>query len=431
MAGSINLLTATISELQARLSNSSVTSKQLVTLYTDQIAKNNGYLKAVIAVAPEELLAKAAAELDDERSNGQVRGPLHGIPILIKDNIDTHPELGLPTTCGSLALVGSKPKKNAAVIERLIAAGAIILGKANLSALYTIKPTLKIVSQAGIIPVTPEADMAGPMAKSVLDLAIVLDAIVDPSKTTIPEGGYQSAVTGEWGDIRIGFVEPEQWLFPHKIVKYEKEASDQMAREWKAAHEKLATVVKVVKPVTLLSPDEATECGKKDINDAFFARMKILLEEYFASVEGAKVRTLEELIKFNEDHAEQELPASADNQAGLIRALNAKMSDEEYHALLDFARDRCGRRGIDKVLEENDVDIILGPGDGPLFSISGTAGYPVASLPLGYLDFNGRPFGMQIIAKAHQEALLIQAQSAWEATFPKRQPPPLDEIIRH
>jgi amidase len=165
--------------------------------------------------------------------------------------------------------------------------GSLIM-PSDRSALYTIKPTLKIVPQEGIILVTPEADMAGPMAKSSLDLAIVLDAIVDPSKTTVPKDGYQSAVTGEWGDIRIGFVEPNHWLFPHKIVKYEKEASDQMvsssfsnayssrvinncfqAREWKAAYEKLATVVKVVKPVTLLSLDEATDRGKKDINDAF------------------------------------------------------------------------------------------------------------------------------------------------------------------
>ena len=96
------------------------------------------------------------------------------------------------------------------------------------AALYTIKPTLKIVPQYGIIPVTYEADSAGPMTKSVLDLANLLDVIVDPSKTTIPDGGYRSAVTGSWGDIKIGVVDPEKWLFPHKIVKYEKQAMDQM-----------------------------------------------------------------------------------------------------------------------------------------------------------------------------------------------------------
>lgn len=123
------------------------------------------------------------------------------------------------------------------------------------------------------------------------------------------------------------------------------------------------------------------------------------------------------------------------------------MAPDEYDELIRYARDRCGRRGIDQALEENDVDIIMGPGDGLMFKISGTAGqspfdcfqvspskhytigYPVASLPLGYLDFNGRPFGLQIIAKAHQEALLVQAQSAWEATMAQRQEPPLDEIV--
>ncbi|KAK0717600.1 amidase family protein [Lasiosphaeria miniovina] len=424
----INLLTATASELQTRLTSNSVTSQQL----------------------PRRRATLTASDLDGERAKGSIRGPLHGIPIIVKENIATVPALGLPTTCGSLALVGSKPRQNAAIIERLIAAGVIILGKANLSkpggsssgsavavaagfspisigtetmgslimpsdrsALYTIKPTLKIVPQEGIIPVTPEADSAGPMTKSVLDLANLLDAIADPRKTTITEGGYKSAVTGKWGDIRIGVLEPENWLFPTKIVKYEKQASEQMFREWKAAYKKLASVVKVMKPVTLLSVDESTDHGKSDIWDAF---------QYLASIDDSKVKTLEELVKFNEDHAEQELPPSADNQAGFIRALSAKMPEEEYYKLINTARDRSGKQGIDKVLEENEVDIIMGPSDGPLFCISGTAGYPVASLPLGYLDFNGRPFGLQ---KA-----LIQAQSAWEATFPARQPPPLDEIVR-
>jgi amidase len=119
MAGNINLLTATASKLQTQLSNGSITGKQLVKLYLRQISQYDGYLKAVIAVAPEDLLIRTAESLDNERAQGTVRGPLHGIPILIKDNIATDPELGLPTTCGSLALLGSKPRSNAAIIERV------------------------------------------------------------------------------------------------------------------------------------------------------------------------------------------------------------------------------------------------------------------------------------------------------------------------
>ncbi|KAM6480980.1 amidase family protein [Trichoderma sp. SZMC 28011] len=502
----INVLTVTASELEAKLNDNSITSRQLVKLYLSQIAKYNGYLKAVIAVAPEELLDRTAAGLDAERAAGNVRGPLHGIPILLKDNIATVPELRLPTTGGSLALVGSKPRKNADIVDQLIGAGVIIIGKANLSewswsnmaslgwsavggqtqsayvrgglregdsigghsspggsstgsavsvaagfspiavgadtmgslimpsdrsALYTIKPTVKIVSQTGIIPITLELDSAGPMAKSALDLANLLQILVDPSKTTIPEGGYKSAATGSWGNIRIGILEPEKWLFDTKLVKYEKQATDQMLREWKQAYEKLKFVAKVVKPVTLISLEESTDNGRIKIWNAFDTTLKDLIQKYLSGVDNSKIHSLEDLIEFNKTHADKELPPGADNQAALLRAAEAKMTDDEYNDIMNSARELCGKNGIDKTLEENDVDIIIGPGDGPMFGIALTAGYPVATVPLGYLEFNGRPFGMQIAAKAHQEALLIQAQSAWEATFPKRQPPPLHEIALH
>jgi amidase len=99
------------------------------------------------------------------------------------------------------------------------------------SALYTIKPTLRIVPQEGIIPISHEGDSAGPMTKSVMDLAHLLDVLVDPNKTMVPNGGYKSVVNGSWGDIRIGIVEPEKWLFPERIVKYEKQATNQMVRQ--------------------------------------------------------------------------------------------------------------------------------------------------------------------------------------------------------
>jgi len=297
------------------------------------------------------------------------------------------------------------------------------------AALYTIKPTVKLVPQGGIIPVTHEADSAGPMTKSVQDLADLLDVLVDPSQTKIPEGGYRSAVTGSWGDIRIGVLDPHKWLLPEKILKEEREATDQMMSEWSDAFKKLASLVKVVKPVTLISPEESTEGGKRDVWDAFRSTFQADLKDHLAGFDDSKIHSLEDLIEFNEQHAEHELgPSANNNQDALIKALNASMTNDNYKDLVDHAKNLCGKEGIDKVLDDNGVDILMGPGDGPLFTIFGTAAYPGATLPLGYLDFNGRPFGLQITTKAHQEALLIQVQSAWEATFPARQPPPLDEI---
>ena len=134
----INPLTATAADLQVELAKKSVSSRELVKIYLGQIARHDKYLKAVIATTPETLLFERAAKLDDDRANGTIHGPLHGIPILLKvslacdnsapaslkitvlkDNIVTGPELGLPTTCGSLALVGSKPRKNAAIVDRV------------------------------------------------------------------------------------------------------------------------------------------------------------------------------------------------------------------------------------------------------------------------------------------------------------------------
>ena len=101
---------------------------------------------------------------------------------------------------------------------------------AERAALYAIKPTIKLVPQEGLIPVTPEADAAGPMAKSVLDLADLLDVLVDAGKTKVPEEGYRAAVTGSWGNIRIGVVEPEKWMFDEMVTKYEEAATEQMVR---------------------------------------------------------------------------------------------------------------------------------------------------------------------------------------------------------
>lgn len=504
----INLLIETACDLQEKLASNAVNSQQLVSMYLQQIEKYNPYLRAVIETAPATLLKQKAYALDKERQKGLIRGPLHGIPILLKDNIATVPALGLGTTCGSLALVGSKPRKNAVIVERLLASGAIILGKTNLSewnwyrseyansgwsavggqtqsayvrggfrtddsngghsnpggsssgsavgvsagfapvsigtetagslvmpsdraALYTIKPTVKIVSQEGIIPISPEADSAGPMAKSVLDLANLLDILVDRDKTNVPLGGYRSAITGTWDHIKIGILEPEKWLTSERFLKYEKRAVAQMFHEWRAVFERLKQFTNAVKWVQLISLEEATDHGTMDLFSAFHFTFQESLESYLSGLDNSKIHTLEELIQFNQKNADQELPPSANNQIRLIKSLHKdNLTQDKYNQILAFARKQCREKGIDKTLQEYDVDVIIGPGESALFYIAAGAGYPVGTLPLGYLNFNGRPFGLQIIAKAHQEALIIQVQSAWEKTMFRSVLPELNQVCR-
>ena len=132
----LDVLTATAAELQEKLSNGVLTSEELVTQYLKQIEKHNNHglqLNAVISLAPIDQLQAHAKRLDRERAAGKIRGPLHGIPLLIKDNIMTESSLGMDTTCGSFALKGVQVKKNARVVDLYLEAGMIILGKANLS----------------------------------------------------------------------------------------------------------------------------------------------------------------------------------------------------------------------------------------------------------------------------------------------------------
>ncbi|KAF2106745.1 amidase family protein [Lophiotrema nucula] len=485
MSRGIDARSSTATHLQRHLTTGSTTSVELVDLYLEQIRKHNPYLKAILATAPKHLLHETASALDQERRQGKFRGPLHGIPLVVKDNIDVAPALGLPphalVQAGAIVIakanlsewswfrsdlahsgwsaVGgqtqsayvkggfreddsggghSNPGGSSSGSAQAVAAGfaPVAIGTETMGSLimpsdraarYTIKCTVKTIPQDGIVPIARGADCAGPMAKSVEDLANLLDVLVDPSTTNVPPGGYCSAVTGTWDTIKVGYLKPESWLFSPEIVRYEKEATDQICRDYYAAIGLLKRSLRV-KPVELPSINDSTDGGRKNIWDAFTHAFPNLLQEYLTGVDDAQIRCLKDLIDFNEEHVEQELPRSANNQNVFIRALNSNMTSERHDEIIRWARNRCGKEGIDKTLDENDVDVIIGPGDGPMFVISGTAGYPVASLPLGRLDFNGRPFGLQVTTRAHQEALLIQVQSAWESMFPRRQPPPLDEV---
>ena len=132
----IDVLTATAEDLRKELEDGTITTLELAELYTHQIDLHNHtglHLNAMISLAPQDQLHNQAVALDKERAEGKIRGPLHGIPVILKDNIMTETSLGMDTTCGSLALKGVKVKANAPIVDLLLDAGMLILGKSNLS----------------------------------------------------------------------------------------------------------------------------------------------------------------------------------------------------------------------------------------------------------------------------------------------------------
>ncbi|KAH8761174.1 amidase family protein [Diaporthe sp. PMI_573] len=463
----------TASELQSLLQDRKTTSVQLVEFYLEQIETYDGYLHAVISTAPKASLLEEAERLDQERKQGIVRSPMHGIPILVKDNIATSPSLGMETTAGSFALKGSRPRKSADLIEKLTEASAIILGKANLSelsyfkileaplqalplqvsaglapvsigtetaaslispaskaALYTIKATIGLISQQGIVPISSLADSAGPMTKSVLDLANLMDILVDPTKTSIPQGGYKAALTATWADLKIGVLSPADWGTSDLWTKPDPGATKQMNEAFENAYATIESRAKVFRRfVPLPLPSALKIDGELAHRKLFTGHFKSDFESYLADMDFAPVKSLEELVQFNRDQ-DQELPSRYPSQDRLEGALADKSTPEELDVALNHARKVARDEGIDRIMKEYDIDAIIGPAESAMPTMACASGYPIAGMPLGYLDFNGRPFGMAAISAGHQEATLIKVQSAWEATFPSRQPPPY-EVFGH
>ncbi|KAE8443929.1 hypothetical protein EG329_001239 [Mollisiaceae sp. DMI_Dod_QoI] len=518
MKDAFDVLTATASDLQKKLTDGDISSVQIVQQYLAQIEKHNDYLRAVLELSPHA--QEIALKLDSERKSGKVRSPLHGIPVLLKDNIAVSPDLGLKTTAGSFALIESIPKGNASVVDQLLKAGMIVLGKANLSefanfkgsdiqpgwsprggqtqsayvrgglvpdgtilghsspggsstgcavglsagfatlalgtetdgslitpanraALYAMRPTQGLVPQGGVIPIANILDTVGPMAKSVEDLANLLTVIVDPSHPNVPKNGYAAALTKTWDGIRVGFLDPGTFFFAPDVIKPNQNATTQMETEIRAAYQKIKTYLpQAQENVSYVTLDDLEYKGRDILSIFMMNDFKNDLENYLRGLATSKVKTLEDIIQFNKDNKDEELPPFYPNQDALESALNAanKLSLSEREEAISWMRQAGGPSGIDKYLKKYNVDVIIGPADcecteppaaagkseqSPSRVFKMTAkGYPVATMPLSTLDLNGRPFGVSAVASAHQEELLIKVMSAWEATFPPRSVPP-------
>ncbi|KAL9114672.1 MAG: hypothetical protein Q9227_001350 [Pyrenula ochraceoflavens] len=504
-----NPLTTTASDLQKWYADGSLTCEEAVEVYLKQIIKFNHRLRAVIQTTPLELLQKHAKELDSERKSGKPTGPLHGIPILIKDNIDTDPALGLGTTAGSFSLLHARPRQSAPLVRSLLAAGAIVLGKANLSefawilgdcnpcgwsavggqtqsayvsepwhapepcsahsncggsssgsavsvsagfapvsigtetggslvmpanraALWTMKPSIGLVSQQGIVPISDFSDAAGPMTTCVKDLADLLEILVDEGhRDRIPEGGYANQLKGSWEGLKVGLLDPKDWPQNEQTVGKDDEFVEQQLDEIEKAYKKLEELgVKVKKPVSLISTDELKLDEGNALFDLWKNNLARLMDTYLKTLEYTPVKNLKEIVAFNKTYNYCQLPPGI-NQDYLLRAADCSYTLEQSKRAIAHCRQVARDLGIDKTLRDNDIDVIIGPADSSLTVLVAAAGYPIASLPLSTYKGNGRPFGLVVMAGQWQEGLLIRVMSAWEKSFPVRAVPNLtvgDEV---
>jgi amidase len=469
-----NIEEATLADLEAGLTASRFTSAALVEQYLNRIADVDKKLNSVIELNPDA--PAIAASLDRERKEKGPRSPLHGIPILIKDNIDTADKM--MTTAGSLALAGSPAPKDAALVTRLRAAGAVLLGKTNLSewanyrsshstsgwsgrggqthnpyvldrnpsgsssgsgaavaaslcaaavgtetdgsvvspssmcGIVGIKPTLGLIPGAGIVPISHRQDTAGPMARTVTDAALLLGALTGASY------GQAFDAKGLKG-ARIGVA---RQLFGFN------DFVDKMMLDILGVLSNLGA--QLVDPINIATYSKLSDMETEAMSYEF----KNDLNAYLAA-RGGPMRSLQDLIAFNEKNRAREMPYFDQDQ--FIKAeARGPLSSKAYRDLeLKLSRAAKGD-GIDKVMIEHKLDALVAPTDSPAWptdyilgdhtvSTSSTpaaiAGYPHITVPAGQIF--RLPVGLSFFGSSRSEVKLIRYAYAFEQATTARKPP--------
>jgi amidase len=466
------LLETTVFDLQTKLKSGETTAKKLVEMYAERIKQVDPKIKSVLEINPDAL--QIAEKLDQERKKGKIRSDLHGIPVLIKDNIDTADKM--KTTAGSLALMDAPtPKQDAHIVKLLRNAGAVILGKTNLSewanfrstksvsgwsgrggqtnnpyvldknpcgsssgtgaaisanlaavgvgtetngsiicpavrcGLVGIKPTLGLISRSGIIPIAHTQDTAGPMTRTVTDAAILLGILVGFDK--------QDSITA---DSKKGLKDYTKFLDKNGL----KGARIGVARAFFDTARPLGKLTEPYLP--LLKEAGAT------LVDVFFPTVenfgqyqtevlqyefKTDLNKYLAQRESP-YKTLADLIKFNEDNKEKEMPIFG-QEIFFASQEKGSLTDEKYLKALQLIKN-TSRYGIDSAIENNKLDAIVSP-TGGTWGMAAIAGYPYITVPAGFVD--GIPAGLAFFGKAFSEPNLIKFAYAFEQQTKKREVP--------
>lgn len=486
----VDVVELSASDARDRMAAGTLTSRALTQAYLDRIAQIDDagpMLNAVIEISGTAI-ADAEA-LDAERKAGKVRGPLHGIPVLVKDNIDV---VGMVNSAGSLALADNRPKQDAFIVTRLRDVGAVILGKANLSewanfrstrstsgwssrggqtknpyaldrnpcgsssgtgaaiaaslasigvgtetdgsiicpssvnGLVGVKPTVGLVSRRGIIPISETQDTAGPMARSVTDAALLLNALAavdaadpaaDAAKGRIPDN-YAALERDAFKGRRLGILRQATGYHPDVDNAFN-------------------TAVDVIKGLGGVVVDI-----KVPDYDAWNApELEVLLFEFkdglnrYLQASGSKHSSLEAIIAFNKSQADKVMPFFGQE---LFERAQAKgpLTDPAYLKAREDAMRLAGGQGLLASLERDNLDAVIAPSMSPAwlidhvlgdhfvgagYSMAAIARTPSISVPIG--ESNGLPLGLTIMGRAYSERDILSMAYSVEQMMRARKPP--------
>jgi amidase len=479
---------ATLAAVAGWMASGETSAVELARAYLERIEavdRGGPQLRSVIEVNPDAL--RIAEELDRERAAGNVRGPLHGVPMMVKDNIDTAD--GMQTTAGSLALVGAKVEQDAPVARKLREAGAVLLGKTNLSewanfrstrsssgwsgrgrqtrnpyvldrspggsssgsgvavsanlcmaALGTetdgsimspssnngvvgIKPTVGMTSRQGVVPISHTQDTVGPHARTVTDAAAVLTAIAESGidyTRHLDAGGLRGARIGVARKHHTGYSEHTDRVFDAAVA---------MLRTCGA---------EIIDDVEIPGEDALREnfedTGQRAERLVMEFEMKADIAAYLAHRPDARMQCLADLISFNTEHADQEMPYFRQE---LFEASEARgpLTDPLYQRALEH--DLSFARGFEALFAEQRFDALVAPTNAPAWVIdlfdgdrflgsssqpAAVGGFPLVTVPAGFVA-NLLPVGLTFMGPPRSEATLIRLAYSFEQAQPARRAP--------
>ncbi|RWA05000.1 hypothetical protein EKO27_g10101 [Xylaria grammica] len=301
--------------------------------------------------------------------------------------------------------------------------GSIVM-PASRAGLYAFKPALSAVSMDGVFKSSLELDVVGGLARSPRDLALLSQtALTEEKRRLLPEDGYLKFLTGNFNGIRTGFLDPIKWSLHPNIVKLDDVILKQMNEMYFAALNRIkecAAEGSVVYPVDIPPATDLWYEGQNPIEVVMSYEAKQPIENWLAEVKVPGLKTIEDLISFNLDHKDVELPESHPDQNQLLKASRNPPPREMYETVKARMKSISKDNGIDKLFREQGLNILAFPMDSLMVFISAASGYPIATIPLGVISEDGRPYGLGIMAQAGREDLMFQFMSAFEAHFPSR-----------
>ena len=465
----------TIQEMQEEMDKGNLTSEELVLMYKENISLRDKNTSAVLEMNPDALLTAQA--LDFERRQTGPRSALHGIPVLVKDNMDTGDKMH--TSAGSLALKDHYALQDAKVVERLRQAGAVILGKTNMTewanfmsdkmtngyssrggqvknpygafdvggsssgsaaavasnlaaaalgtetsgsiinpaaqnSLVGIKPTIGLVSRSGVIPLSHTQDVPGPLGRTVADAVAILEVIIGTDPEDISTAFAVQFENYDWrSHLKKEGLKGVKLGVARELFK---EINDEQAELFEQALDALRDCgAEIIDEVDLGVEQE--DLGFAVLLHEFKANLNAYLAK---SNPDQRIRSMDDVIAFNNEHAEKMLKFGQ-NLLEQANGMTGMLTEREYVEALERNRFLAAERGMKNVLENTGVDALVLPQDFGC-NIGAAAGFPSITVPFGFSP-SGEPFGITFAGQAFSEPTLIEYAYAFEQAVNGRRKP--------